>query len=103
MTKRKEAYLKNNNAKKIVFDQNHFIVVSVETVDCYLGYCLFTEEFKALKKTLAMNVSKSILRLIGDEAARVKMAIALSTTGIEASKLINVSPRTIYRTKAREL
>lgn len=82
----------------ILFTENNFFKLSGETETKFLGYDLLTEEFVQIDKDKCTQLDDRILKVIGDEDFRIKLAHAATNKKIsKTAKLINLAGRTTQR------
>lgn len=88
-----------NIKESIIIADDNIIKVIKDDDKYYYGYNILTEEFKKVFKNHSVKINKTLIRLLGDESIRVKLALSLTNNNAKAAKMLNLSGRTLFRIK----
>lgn len=87
------------NNKLIVINNDSVInVINIED-NFYYGYDIINEEFKRVSIKDSIQFSKTLIKLLGCQNTRTKIAINLTDSETEATKILKTSKKTLNRTK----
>jgi hypothetical protein len=85
---------------KVLISDKYFIKVNSETVTSFIGFDILTENVVSIDKTEKyMEISQSVLDLIGSEELRFRVVNTLCSSDLKRSKLLKVTERTVFRMK----
>lgn len=83
--------------KKLYITKDDLLIAQEISSHYIYGFSIFTEDLTQVKISEAKEVNDPIIKLLGDEKARLIIAKSLSENITETAKILHTSNRTVYR------
>jgi hypothetical protein len=83
---------------KFIIHRDKIIKVLEESTAYYIGFDVLSENlFRITKSNNSIELPEAVIKLIGCEKSRLRLAVSLATTRNKVSKLMGMSERNLYR------